>query len=69
VSRSVITSVAVIFVVDEALHDAVEERVRRLEAGDQELLDAVADVAREQRGQHRQCALCGERGVASRCAG
>jgi hypothetical protein len=33
------------FIVDEAAHDPMEEAIGRLEAGDQELLDALLNVA------------------------
>ena len=34
-------------VIDEAGHDAMEEAIGRLEAGDQELLDALLNVVRQ----------------------
>jgi hypothetical protein len=36
------------FVVDEAAHDSMKEAVGRLKAGDQELLDALLNVARQE---------------------
>ena len=36
------------FVVDEAAHDPMEEAIGRLKAGDQELLDALLNVARQE---------------------
>ena len=36
------------FVVDEAAHDPMEEAIGRLEASDQELLDALLNVARQE---------------------
>ena len=33
------------FIGDEAVHDPMEEAIGRLEAGDQEVLDALLDVA------------------------
>jgi hypothetical protein len=38
------------FVIDEAAHHPMEEAVGRLEAGDQELLDALLNVARQEGG-------------------
>ena len=40
------------FVVDEAVHDPMEEAIGRLKAGDQELLDALLNVTRQEGGQH-----------------
>jgi hypothetical protein len=39
-------------VIDEAAHDPMEEAIGRLETGDQELFDALLNVARQQRGEH-----------------
>jgi hypothetical protein len=40
------------FVVDEAVHDAMEEAIGRFEARDEELLDALLNIARQEGGQH-----------------
>lgn len=43
----------------EALHQTVQVVVRRFETGDEELLDAVLDVAGEQRWEHSAAASYG----------